>query len=68
MDICRAHEASHNKLQAMSKDAAIDIDRLSQSRTRSNFFQIKKSTDINHKECLRNPVDVQSVDMMNIKA
>ena len=33
IDICRAHEASQNKLQAMSKEAAIDIDRLSLSKS-----------------------------------
>ena len=49
IDICRAHEASHNKLQAMSKDASIDIDRLSQSRTRSNFFSNKEKYRNNNK-------------------
>ena len=38
VDTCRAHEASQNKLQAMAKEVAVDIDRLSQSQNRPKFF------------------------------
>ena len=35
VETCRAHEASQNKLLAMSKEVAIDIDRLSQGQGQS---------------------------------